>query len=169
MNLKTKNSNLKAKSSQLKAVRGFTLIEILIVVAIIGLLASTIFIGLRGTPGRGRDARRISDLRSIQTGLGVFALKTGAYPAKLSDLKTGGIGVAVIPKDPVTKIDYFYSYRTANKDGYVLGAKLESASDDVIYNNSLAPSDINLGEYTASAEGGVQGCDRAANQFCSAF
>ena len=43
--------------------RGFTLMELLIVVAIIGLLASMILVGLSSFRTRGRDARRIFDVK----------------------------------------------------------------------------------------------------------
>ena len=49
--------------------KGFTLIEILIVVAIIAILASIVLVGLGPTQQSGRDARRLSDLHEIQNGL----------------------------------------------------------------------------------------------------
>ncbi len=49
--------------------KGFTLIEILIVVAIIAILASVVLVGLAPTQREGRDARRISDLAQVQNGL----------------------------------------------------------------------------------------------------
>lgn len=46
-------------------VRGFTLIELLVVIAIIGLLSSIVFASFGGTRAKGRDARRVSDLREM--------------------------------------------------------------------------------------------------------
>lgn len=44
---------------------GFTLIELLVVIAIIGLLASVILASLNGARQKGRDARRVSDLKQM--------------------------------------------------------------------------------------------------------
>src|SRR5581483_8913995 len=60
--------------------KGFTLIEILIVVAIIAILASVVLVGLGPTQQAGRDARRLSDLREVQNGLELYFAKCGYYP-----------------------------------------------------------------------------------------
>ena len=60
--------------------RGFTLIEILVVIAVIGILASLILVGLSSVQKRGRDARRIADLREAQHALELYFTKNGKYP-----------------------------------------------------------------------------------------
>lgn len=60
--------------------KGFTLIEILIVVAIIAILASVVLVGLGPTQQAGRDARRLSDIREVQNGLELYYNKCGYYP-----------------------------------------------------------------------------------------
>ena len=59
---------------------GFTLIEILIVIAILGLLASIVLVGLGGARAKARDARRIADLRGVQNALEVYYSARGQYP-----------------------------------------------------------------------------------------
>ncbi len=48
-------------------IQGFTLIELLIVIAIIGILAGMVLVATSSSRNRGRDARRASDLRAIQS------------------------------------------------------------------------------------------------------
>lgn len=61
--------------------KGFTLIELLVVIAIIGLLASTVFASLGSARGKARDARRLSDLKAVQTALELYYASNGAYPS----------------------------------------------------------------------------------------
>lgn len=122
------------KLEQMKR-KGFTLIEVLIVVAIVGILASVVLVGLGPVQRRGRDARRISDLRQAQTGLELYYNKRGEYPptsdwaSLTSALKNAGIGVSNIPKDPSSGKTYQY---VSNGSSYVLGATLEDATGPVL-------------------------------------
>jgi len=65
-----------------KTLKGYTLIEMLMVVAIIGVLASSILIGLGSARSKARDARRITDLKSTQTALELYYSKYGVYPSR---------------------------------------------------------------------------------------
>jgi prepilin-type N-terminal cleavage/methylation domain-containing protein len=64
--------------------RGFTLIELLVVIAIIGLLSSIVLSSLTSARSKARDAKRLTDMHSIQTALEVYANgHAGAYPASV--------------------------------------------------------------------------------------
>lgn len=123
--------------------KGFTLIEILVVVSIIGLLASVVLVGLGGIQAKGADARRIADLRQVQNGLELYYSKNFSYPtASCNDptasgrncwdanLKTplinANIGIKNLANDPnSTQQSYMYG---SNGSGYTLGAKLQSSN-----------------------------------------
>lgn len=65
--------------SQTKA-KGFTLVELLVVIAIIGLLSTLAVVALGSARSRARDARRISDIKQIQTALELYHADQGVYP-----------------------------------------------------------------------------------------
>src|SRR3989344_3914378 len=128
MSLKTINYKLKTSS-------GFTLVEILVVVSIIGMLSSIVLVGLGSFRARGRDARRVADLRETQNALELYYGKFGGYPLTTWDglegtLIEAEIGVSGISDDPLGGTNH-YRYGS-NGQSYVLGAKLEDLNNQVL-------------------------------------
>ena len=112
--------------------RGFTLIELLVVIAIIGLLSSVVLASLNGARAKGRDARRLSDLKQVQVALELFASNdaAGKYPSTLAALTSGGY-IPVVPLDPSTGLTYVYDVNTGATGGdyyYCLGAVLDTTA-----------------------------------------
>src|SRR3954462_7136387 len=70
---------------------GFTLLELLIVIVIIGILAVLIVPNLTNGPKRARDAQRKSDLRNIKTALESYFNDNNAYPS------AAGMNAALVP------------------------------------------------------------------------
>jgi prepilin-type N-terminal cleavage/methylation domain-containing protein len=86
---------------------GFTLIELLVVIAIIGILSSVVLASLNGARKKGRDSRRISDLKQMQLALELYYDSNGVeYPDALSSLATTYI--SAVPTDPQTGSGYAY-------------------------------------------------------------
>lgn len=67
-----------------KISKGFTLIELLVVVFIIGLLAGLVIINVNNSRKTARDAKRVANLKSIQTALEMYNQKAGTYPTTLN-------------------------------------------------------------------------------------
>jgi prepilin-type N-terminal cleavage/methylation domain-containing protein len=119
--------------------KGFTLIELLVVIAIIGILASIIIANLTASKAKGRDAKRIADIRTIQLSLEQYYNDNSVYPPNLTTLSPNYL--SVIPKDPITNLNYIYSTYNASGSAncasgitrYHLAAVLESCD-----NTSLA-------------------------------
>jgi len=70
---------------------GFTLIELLVVIAIIGLLSSLILASLSTARAKGRDAKRMADLKQLATAMQFFYDDNGYYP-KESGGSNGYVG-----------------------------------------------------------------------------
>lgn len=136
--------------------RGFTLIELLVVIAIIGILASIVLASLDSARKKGRDARRISDLKQIQLALELYYDAQGQYPASISGttLTTPGY-ISVLPSDPsgsaaANSGAYFYSGIGASScTSYHLGAVLETAGHSALSSDADAAAGTACGSGTA--------------------
>jgi prepilin-type N-terminal cleavage/methylation domain-containing protein len=65
----------------MKNKKGFTLVELLVVIAIIGLLSTIAVVSLTSARGKARDAKRVADMRQLQTALEQFYNDNNGYPA----------------------------------------------------------------------------------------
>jgi prepilin-type N-terminal cleavage/methylation domain-containing protein len=87
--------------------QGFTLIELLVVIAIIGLLSTLSIVALNQARARSRDARRLADVKQIQTALEMYYNDLNSYPAdadvvagqKISSSTT--VYMDIVPKPPL--------------------------------------------------------------------
>lgn len=84
--------------------KGFTLIELLVVIAIIGLLSTLAVVALNNARQKARDARRLSDIKQIQTALELSYTNNSTYPAALAALVTQGY-MGAIPTNPLPQND----------------------------------------------------------------
>lgn len=67
-----------------RSVRGFTLVELMIVIAIMTLLTAIIMVDFVQTRGSARDGKRVSDLAQIQLTLEQYFDRCGQYPLTLA-------------------------------------------------------------------------------------
>ncbi len=115
--------------------KAFTLVELLVVVAIIAILATSIMVGLGRSRVRARDIRRINDIKSVQAALEVYYAKNNQYPAAAdwatlrTVLNTAGV-TSQLPNDPLTGSHPDYDYCDCDsQQRYILQATLEDSSN----------------------------------------
>ena len=60
---------------------GFTILEVLIVLAVFGLLATLAVLSLNSARARVRDAQRLSDVSTVRAALSQYWLEKATYPA----------------------------------------------------------------------------------------
>jgi prepilin-type N-terminal cleavage/methylation domain-containing protein len=156
--------------------RGFTLIELLVVIGIIGVLASIVLASLDGARKKGRDARRISDVKQIQLALELYYDANASFPPSISStaascgasacatlyLVTPGY-ISVVPKDPQNNRDYSYTpYYASGAVGagqavcssYHLGTSLETVGHPAFQTDvdGTALSTVCTAQYSPSAD-----------------
>jgi general secretion pathway protein G len=85
-----------------RGARGFTLLELLVVMTIIGILAAIAVPALRDSPQRAREATLREDLFTLRSVIDQYHGDKGAFPADLQVLVSDGY-VRKIPIDPMTK------------------------------------------------------------------
>jgi type II secretion system protein G len=105
--------------------KGFTLIEILVVLAIIGLLASIVIVRANTTRARARDAERVSEIKSLQNALELYFTNNNGFPitssAVILDGQDGANNsvetdlisartIPAIPSDPNNSGNFQYRY-----------------------------------------------------------
>ena len=73
------------KLVQKRDAKGFTIVELLIVIVVIGILAALVIIQFTNIQARARDTERKSDMRSIQSKLAEYYALNGRYPTALND------------------------------------------------------------------------------------
>ena len=134
---------------------GFTIIELLIVVAIIGILVSLTIVLIGGARTKARDAQRLADVKQMQTALELYYTDVNSYPGTWTAgsalvSPTGLTFMAKRPTNPspwvegscTANSDYTYSSPTSNT--YSIGYCLAGVTNNLPAGTAVAiPGNIN--------------------------
>jgi prepilin-type N-terminal cleavage/methylation domain-containing protein len=92
--------------------KGFTLIEMLIVIAIIGILAVMILFSVTNSLKKSRDNKRVTDINQVILNANLYYDKNGSYPSNLNELGPDFLEInnLVDPKDKTKSGASYISY-----------------------------------------------------------
>lgn len=123
---------------------GFSLLELLVVISIIGILISIGTVAFTTAQRSSRDARRKSDVQAMQGAFEQYMGENGVYAACSTmaayDPGNGALMPAGLPTDPKNTGSYVYNGSTGcDSTGYCICALLEGTGDG----NANAPTTTN--------------------------
>ena len=107
-----------------KTTQGFSLVEIMIVIAITGLLITIVVFNVQPAGQKSRDAQRQADLRQVQTALEQYKNRHGRYPEGCNGVTTLDTNANPVPSSNINWSGEFDAEdRCGDSDTpYILGA-----------------------------------------------
>lgn len=115
-----------------KTRKGFTLLEIIVVLGLFAILIGLVIANLETSKSKTRDNKRISDLQEIQLALELYFEQNLIYPNSLTDLTLAAEFINKLPTPPANPnfpsvTSYMYAANGSSVcAGYHLGAVLEN-------------------------------------------
>ncbi len=134
------------KSERRTNQRGFTLIEIMVVVVILGILAGIVVPRLLDRPEEARRTKAAVQIRSLEEALGLFKLDNGFYPTTDQGLK------ALVEKPGSGRIPARY-----RAGGYIKKVPVDPWGQPYVYLSPGAHGDFDLFSYGPDGESGGEG------------
>ena len=123
--------------------RGFTLIEIMVVVVILGILAGIVVPRLLERPEEARRTKAAVQIRNIEEALGLFKLDNGFYPSTEQGLK------ALVDKPVNGRVPNRY-----REGGYIKKVPVDPWGQPYLYLNPGTHGDYDLFSYGPDGESG---------------
>lgn len=156
--LRILNSKFKTQNSKLNY-KGFTLIELMIVIVIIGILATLLIPRIMDRPEEARRIKAKIDIRTIESALKLYKLDNGIYPTTEQGLqalirkpdsrpmpkkwKEGGYLESInVPNDPWSNPYYYTSPASDGKDYEIISYGSDGEPGGTGKNADISSKDI---------------------------
>lgn len=113
-----------------KSEKGFTLVELMIVITVIAILATIGVVSFTRVQAQTRDTKRKADLRALSTALQAHFTEKNAYPT-VNGAPGGLTGltptyIPSLPTPPLTSLQTNYTYNVNTSNQYTLCALMET-------------------------------------------
>ncbi len=140
--------------------KAFTLIEILIVIAIIGLLATSVIAYMQNAKLRAQDTRRIEDIASIKKALEIYMVEHSKFPNSLRGLTVGANPIlSDIPQDPSGDPARAYEYAiSSSATDFILKAKLNTKDRSLNYDSDISKYGVSCNSDDSALSGPYDYC-----------
>ncbi|WP_276203878.1 type II secretion system major pseudopilin GspG [Synergistes jonesii] len=139
---------MKSARIKLKKRKGFTLIEIMVVVVIIGLLSALVGPRLIGQSDEAKRKTTQTQIAQLEQVLGLYYLDNGAYP-------TTAQGLEALVKEPTTPPEPL-NYK---KGGYMKKVPKDAWGRDFLYASPGEHGDFDIMSYGADGQEGGSGAN----------
>ena len=136
----------------IKGKKGFTLIELVIVIAILGILAGIAIPRFLDATATARGAKIVADLRTIDSAIVIYNAKTGIMPTEASQLTTATTA------DAPTNFQLLASWPVPSKGSAIFPAKPAESitiATDAAYTITSGRGTLGTSTATDLAEGGT--------------
>ena len=139
-----------------KFYRGFTLIELMVVIVILGILAGLIIPRIMGRPEEARRMKARIQIESIETALKLYKLDNGYYPSTDQGLE------ALVEAPTVGQLP-----RAWREGGYLEKGKVpkDPWGNEYVYLSPGVQGDYDLSSYGPDGEPGGEGEDEDVNSW----
>ncbi|OJI07840.1 hypothetical protein BK004_00115 [bacterium CG10_46_32] len=141
--------------------KGFTLVELLVVIAIIGVLSTLAVVALNNAREKSRDAKRVSDIKQIQTALELYFTDKNTYPAgtdlvlgdATAEALSGGGFTATAGVSETTYMGKVPTNPTPGGVDYAYTQTSSGVSYEIVFSLEGQTGSLLLGTHTASPSG----------------
>ena len=136
--------------------KGFTIVELLIVIVVIGILATLVIVTFTGIQQKARDSKRKTDINALDSHVEAFYASYGFYPT-LADLQTSSfLSTYLKGFDPSALTDpkggAVAASSAANHYGYAAtGTSCSNTTATTISGTPATPQDNGCDGFTATA------------------